>query len=74
MLEPTIDCLHGQIFAMLSFQSSLLDVLPAEQRAILTDAFMSSVEARRKNLTAIKNSDATVSAFDNTAAALLALI
>jgi hypothetical protein len=74
MLEPTIDSLHGQILALLSFQSSLLDVLPAEQRAMLTDAFISSVEARRSNMTAVANSDAIVSAFDNTAAALLALI
>lgn len=74
MLEPTIDSLHGQILALLSFQSSLLDILPPEQRAILTDAFISSVEARRKSMTALHNSDATVDAFDNTAAALLALI
>jgi hypothetical protein len=74
MLEPTIDSLHGQILALLSFQTSLLDVLPPEQRATLTDAFISSVGARRNNMTAVANSDAIVSAFDNTAAALLALI
>lgn len=74
MLEPTIDSLHGQILALLSFQSSLLDVLPAEQRAILTGAFISSLEANRKNMTALANSDATVNAFDRTAAALPALI